>query len=188
MKGTNKEIYHEKQVKQLCALHALNNLFQEQGAFNKTALDAICQSLSPNNWINPHRSILGLGNYDVNVIMFALQLKGYEAIWFDKRKDPICLRLENIYGFILNIPSDYKLGFVLLPLRKRHWVTIRQISGAWYNLDSKFEEPQLLGNDEEVKSYLRHELENTAKELFIIVSKEVESRQLWLENSNEINR
>ncbi len=30
--------------------------------------------------------MLGLGNYDVNVLMAALQLKGYEAMWFDKRK------------------------------------------------------------------------------------------------------
>lgn len=74
------------QVKELCALHALNNLFQECDAFNKTELDAICYSLSPNVWINPHKSLLGLGNYDINVIMAALQRKGYEAIWFDKRK------------------------------------------------------------------------------------------------------
>lgn len=74
------------QVKELCALHALNNLFQERDAFSKTELDAICYSLSPNVWINPHKSLLGLGNYDINVIMAALQRKGYEAIWFDKRK------------------------------------------------------------------------------------------------------
>ncbi|KAL9956471.1 hypothetical protein ACROYT_G037950 [Oculina patagonica] len=29
--------------------------------------------------------MLGLGNYDVNVLMAALQLKEYEAVWFDKR-------------------------------------------------------------------------------------------------------
>lgn len=73
-------------MKELCALHALNNLFQEHDAFSKTELDAICYSLSPNVWINPHKSLLGLGNYDINVIMAALQQKGYEAIWFDKRK------------------------------------------------------------------------------------------------------
>lgn len=30
--------------------------------------------------------MLGLGNYDINVIMAALQKKGCEAVWFDKRK------------------------------------------------------------------------------------------------------
>lgn len=57
-----------------------------KGTFTKSELDEICQQLSPDEWINPHKSMLGLGQYDVNVIMSALQLRGYEAIWFDKRK------------------------------------------------------------------------------------------------------
>lgn len=80
------EIYHEKQIRELCALHALNNLFQAKDTFTKIELDYICHSLSPDNWINPHRSMLGLGNYDINVIMKALQSRGYGTIWFDKRK------------------------------------------------------------------------------------------------------
>jgi hypothetical protein len=60
-------------------------------------------------------------------------------------RDPKCLNLDNILGFILNVPSDYKLGFMLLPLRRRHWVTIRQVHGTYYNLDSKLEFPQLIG-------------------------------------------
>ncbi|KAH7948736.1 hypothetical protein HPB49_001431 [Dermacentor silvarum] len=80
------QVYHERQVKELCALHALNNLFQDGQAFTKGSLDDICHSLSPDHLVNPHKSMLGLGNYDVNVIMSALQLRGYEAIWFDKRK------------------------------------------------------------------------------------------------------
>lgn len=82
----NSDIYHEKQVRELCALHALNNLFQSKDAFTKADLDCICNSLSPDHWINPHKSVLGLGNYDINVIMKALQSRGCEAIWFDKRK------------------------------------------------------------------------------------------------------
>lgn len=73
------------QMKELCALHALNNLFQEK-EFNKQELDEICYNLSPDVWINPHKSLLGLGNYDINVIMSALQRKNFEAIWFDKRR------------------------------------------------------------------------------------------------------
>ena len=46
----------------------------------------VCCRLSPDTWINPHRSILGIGNYDINVIMVALQSHGYETVWFDKRK------------------------------------------------------------------------------------------------------
>ena len=35
-------IYHEKQSKELCALHALNNLFQSEKAYAKKDLDDIC--------------------------------------------------------------------------------------------------------------------------------------------------
>lgn len=36
-------IYHEKQKWELCALHALNNLFQDENAFSKQHLDELCQ-------------------------------------------------------------------------------------------------------------------------------------------------
>lgn len=161
-------------MKELCALHALNNLFQER-RYSKQELDQICYSLSPDVWINPHKSLLGLGNYDINVIMAALQKRGREAVWFDKRRsvslhmlamlwlfnysckvyviisissyfrDPKCLCLDNIEGFILNVPTEYKLGFVLLPLKRRHWIALKKIHGAFYNLDSKLDTPQLIG-------------------------------------------
>lgn len=79
------EIYHERQRQMLCAVHALNNLFQDGNAYSKADLDAISYSLSPDSFVNPHKNVLGLGNYDVNVLMAALQLKEYEAVWFDKR-------------------------------------------------------------------------------------------------------
>lgn len=86
-KGIHNEIYHERQSKQLCALHALNNLFQDKEAFTKKELDEICSELAPDSRLfNPHRSALGLGCYDINVIISALAKKGYEVIWFDKRK------------------------------------------------------------------------------------------------------
>lgn len=36
------KLYHERQVKELCALHALNNLLQSDQAFTKKDLDDIC--------------------------------------------------------------------------------------------------------------------------------------------------
>lgn len=36
--------------------------------------------------VNPHRSVLGTGNYDVNVIMAALQSRELAAVWWDKRR------------------------------------------------------------------------------------------------------
>lgn len=73
-------------MRELCALHALNNLFQQKDAFQRGELDTICRSLAPKVWLNPHKSPIGWGNYDINVIMTVLQNKGFEAKWFDKRK------------------------------------------------------------------------------------------------------
>jgi len=42
--------------------------------------------LAPDTMVNPHKSVLGTGNYDVNVIMASLQHKGYAAVWWDKRR------------------------------------------------------------------------------------------------------
>ncbi|XP_023022472.1 josephin-like protein isoform X3 [Leptinotarsa decemlineata] len=152
--NTSNIIYHEKQIRELCALHALNNLFQSRDAFTKSELDLICYSLSPDHWINPHKSILGLGNYDINVIMKALQSRGCEAIWFDKRK--------------------------------KHWVTIRDIAGLFYNLDSKLDNPLLIGRfqDNDLLNYLRDELDCIEKQLFLVVTEEAAKDHTWLCDGN----
>lgn len=173
------DVYHEKQVKELCALHALNNLFQNSSSFTKQELDSICYSLSPNNFVNPHKSILGLGNYDINVIMAALQEKGFETIWFDKRKDPSCLNLPEIEGFILNIPTEYRFGFLRLPIHRKHWITIREVNGLFYNLDSKLDRPELIGKDAEAVLFLREQIQSHEREIFVIVKKEVDQKQTW---------
>ncbi|XP_018324867.1 josephin-1 [Agrilus planipennis] len=173
------EVYHEKQVKELCALHALNNLFQMKDYFSKVDFDNICYSLSPNVWINPHRSIFGLGNYDVNVIMKALQTKGYEAIWFDRRKDPSCLIHSNIFGYILNIPTDLKFGLITLPVYRRHWIAIRKVHNVFYNLDSKLQTPKVIGLESDLNKFLKKELENEDNQLFVVVTNEVGEKQSW---------
>ncbi|KAK9694223.1 Josephin [Popillia japonica] len=177
--STTAPIYHEKQVRELCALHALNNLFQMK-EFTKEELDSICYNLSPDVWINPHKSILGLGNYDINVLMKALQSRGYEVIWFDKRKDPNCINLRNIFGFILNVPSEYKVSFITLPLRRRHWIAIRQINGNYYNLDSKLDSPCIIGKHMNVIEYLKEELDSKDKQLFLVIDEDRSENQDWL--------
>lgn len=173
------DIYHEKQIKELCALHSLNNLFQDGAAFAKSELDNICYALSPDNWFNPHKSLLGTGNYDINVIMAALVSKGCGVVWFDKRKDPRVLMPEKAVGFILNVPSQYRLGPVQLPLRRKHWIAIRSIRGIYYNLDSKLDTPEIIGKEQELINYLREELKHKDKELFVVVTEEVERLRAW---------
>ena len=62
--------------------------------------------------MNPHKSSIGLGNYDVNVITAALNSKDHDIVWFDKRKDSRTVNLEvikvlennSVFVFILNKP------------------------------------------------------------------------------------
>lgn len=102
--------------------------------------------------------------------MRALQSQNCDVRWFDKRKDPDTIEMtDNTLGFIMNIPSEYKLGFVTLPLKRRHWYTIRQIDQIYYNLDSKLDRPLAIGSSrEELIQYLRRELQSNDKELFIV--------------------
>lgn len=101
--------YFERQSLSRCALHALNNLLQT-AAFSVAALNAICEQLTPGKgWRNPHKSMIGLGNWDVNVMMKALQTKGMQVSWFDRRKGQSsqsfsCSRLSWILRLSLHSP------------------------------------------------------------------------------------
>jgi hypothetical protein len=48
-------------------------------------MNEICYSLS-DEFINPHKHVFG-GDYDVNVLMIALQREGCATEWFDRRND-----------------------------------------------------------------------------------------------------
>ena len=80
------EIYHERQRLQMCAIHAINNLFQGSEVLQRKEMNEICNNLSPNSMMNPHKSVLGVGNYDINAIMAVMSMRGYEVVWFDKRR------------------------------------------------------------------------------------------------------
>lgn len=57
-----------------------------QGTPNSGGPDHLPTRLAPDSRLNPHRSLLGTGNYDVNVIMAALQGQGLAAVWWDRRR------------------------------------------------------------------------------------------------------
>lgn len=45
----------------------------------------------------------------------------------------------------MNIPNDYHIGYIRLPLQRRHWIAIRKVGNCYYNLDSKLKEPLAIG-------------------------------------------
>ena len=56
--------------------------------------------------------------------------------------------LGNIFGFVLNVPSKYKLFRVMpMPLSTKHWIAIKRLHGDnYYNLDSDLKTPEIIGN------------------------------------------
>uniref|UniRef100_A0A8C5QPI6 Josephin-2 n=1 Tax=Leptobrachium leishanense TaxID=445787 RepID=A0A8C5QPI6_9ANUR len=175
----SESVFHERQRLELCAVHALNNLLQRPEISQQLAED-ICRGLAPDSMINPHRSFLGTGNYDVNVIMAALQTLDYAAVWWDKRKSLDSLVLSEIFGFILNIPSAISLGFFSLPIKRKHWIAVRDVSGVYYNLDSKLKSPAKLGGPAELRAFLHECISRGSCEILLVVSKDVEDARLWI--------
>lgn len=65
-----------------------------------------------------------------------------------KCRSPEYLVFQEIEGFILNVPTSWKIGGFSIPyIRRRHWVAIKKISGQYYLLDSKASEPTYIGNE-----------------------------------------
>lgn len=164
----SKALYHERQHLSLCALHSLNNLFQEH-LFTKVMLDELCERLTPKRWFNPHRSIIGIGNYDVNVIMSALETHGFSMVWFDKRKSILEIDLSTAFGFIINCRSSLNIGPFSLPSPQNHWFCAKQIDKAYYNLDSKLSSPELIGSSEEFLQFLGDWTRKPEVSLFLVL-------------------
>ncbi|TPP60180.1 Josephin domain containing 1 [Fasciola gigantica] len=185
-----RSIYHEKQSQMLCALHALNNVLQDK-IFSKSSLDDIASNLAPSKFVNPHRNFFGLGNYDANVLVLALQQCNYDIVWCDKRKSvrDHNLNFNNILGFILNTLSRRRVFSFNLPYAGSHWIAFRHITvngtGRYYNLDSKLRSPvSVASTDEEFINYLERRLrEYPDTQLLFVVSKDVLQQRSWTRNS-----
>lgn len=167
MENQRSEVYHERQRLQLCLLHALNNLFQEKEAFTRATLDAIAEKLihddpTQERWtpvsfvFKPHHNLI-TGNYDINVLIAALESKGKTVTWHDRRVGASSIDLEGsdsddggLMGIVLNVPIKRFKGL----WKNRHWITLRRINGVWYDLDSDLRAPRQFRDMDEVRAFL----------------------------------
>jgi josephin len=147
--------YHERQRLMRCGQHAINNLLGV-ASVTSSELDAIARELDEGGLGLAHRWPL-LGNYDVNVILVALQRRGYEAEWWDRRKRQdelqaaLCSMAASaaVVGALLNVRSRPRLLGGLVPLG-RHWLALRPVaangqrSQQWLDVDSDLEQPAVL--------------------------------------------
>ncbi|KAK5575903.1 hypothetical protein RB653_007038 [Dictyostelium firmibasis] len=118
------ELYFERQRKKLCGLHSLNNFFQCEKFTQKDMNDMAYEIDITNRFINPHKSVLGLGDYDANVLVKALTSNGYEIQWFDKREKIDDLNLDELHGILINT-----ISFRILSLYEaRHWFILKNMN------------------------------------------------------------
>lgn len=103
----------------------------------------------------------------------------------------------------MNIPNEYHIGYIKLPLQRRHWIAIRKIGDNFYNLDSKLKEPLCIGQviipkfnflvcfntfniyilfqDADLITYLNQKLSHKDNQLFVVVTADTKDWQ------NEVN-
>lgn len=142
-------------------------LVQGENCFTRDELDSIADGLptamtgsgvpNPLSLIfKPHRNSVS-GNYDANVLVSALDSRGKDVVWFDRRKGVEGLLSEvagygdRLLGLIVNLSTKRWLGM----WQGRHWVALRKLQGVWYNLDSDATAPTCFVNGEDgLRDYL----------------------------------
>ncbi|KAI3387910.1 hypothetical protein SNEBB_009157 [Seison nebaliae] len=173
--SNGKQIYHERQHLQLCAVHALNNLFQSQ-MFDRMDFDDICLRLDENKIFNAHRSMMGLGRYDINVISIALNEVNHKIIWFNKNRSIKQLRLEKIKGFLLNVPSRYNVFGISLPFMGEHWMTITKVDGEFIEIDSKVKNEVYI---DDINEHMKQYLEQTNSHILVVCETKIADDDIW---------
>ena len=160
MSDEKPKLYHEKQRLQLCALHSLNSLFQKN-LFNKKNLDTIVSKYDT-SWCWNEYSSFYTGNYDLTILLDALEQHDYTLRAIDNKESFEQFDFSDCLGLLLNIPlKDHflsRLPFIrLLNKPGRHWLTIKYIQDEekYYDFDSKFSLPKLIGNQTQLIEYLK---------------------------------
>ncbi|KAL8531100.1 hypothetical protein ACS0TY_007927 [Phlomoides rotata] len=168
-------VYHERQKLQFCLLHSLNNLFQEKDAFTRPSLNVIAEKLAledPNqaSWtpisvvFKSHHNVL-TGNYDVNVLISALEQRGKRVAWHDRRCGASSIDLDDkLFGIVVNVPVRRYGGL----WKSRHWIALRKVGGIWYNLDSDLSAPDPFKHREEIVGFLDSVVSTGAEVLLVM--------------------
>lgn len=151
------EVYHERQFLSRCGIHAVNALLKRR-AYTARQFDALADSLLTSGyWLcfHPHRSWFRIGNYDVNVLMCALERGGLDVQWLPSRTDfRELLRGEALDGFLVNVPSHWPpWPFSLVFAQRRHWIAVSRYGDRFYVVDSSARCPFLLEDDDALVEY-----------------------------------
>lgn len=138
-------LHFESQRGMLCGMHAVNALLQyEYGDhYRKSDMDSICLMLDPPRCchVNAHRHWMNQGDYDVNVLLYALSSRGLDSAWFDARNPASGMDLTGAVGLLMNGPGTGAYGGIGLD-SGNHWYALRLANGTWWDLNSMNRAPR----------------------------------------------
>jgi josephin len=84
-------------------------------------------------------------------------------------RDLNLLNPVNIYGIVINKFYKPRCLGVEIPIKRRHWLAVRKIDENYYNLDSKLDAPECIGNDDNLIKFLKSELAVITTEMFLVL-------------------
>lgn len=126
-------IYHEKQIPNLCGLHAVNNILQGS-VFTRDEFDRVAQQLDQQERQMGMTFAPGEGNYradgfyNVTVLQRTLQARGFQmdpVVSGDWKKD--AEKHAHEVGFIFN--------------KDQHWFSYRRVHEEWFLINSTQHRP-----------------------------------------------
>lgn len=157
---------------------------QQRDAFTRTSLNAISERLALNDssdsesWkplsflFKPHHNTL-TGNYDINVLIMALEEKEKSVVWHDRRNGVTSIDLDApedvLMGIVINISVKRFAGI----WKGRHWIALRKIDGVWYNLDSDLSAPQPFHDTDKVRESLDFAIAQGGEVLLVMNQKQL---------------
>ncbi|TXG74294.1 hypothetical protein EZV62_002873 [Acer yangbiense] len=130
------KLWQAGQKLQFCLLHSLNNLFQQKDAFTRASLNEIAEKLvlddpDKQTWtplsvvFKPHHNSL-TGNYDINVLIAALEGRGKAVVWHDHRNEAATIDLD---GDVVSLNVSVSITQLRILWVGQKVISMRYISG-----------------------------------------------------------
>lgn len=122
-------------------------------------------------WSHPHRSVIGLGNYDVNVLMYALQEAGLKTKWVGMGVGMESVMGREVVGFLVNVVGKWRWPVLLRAVleERRHWVAVvKGGDGVFYLVNSDKEEAEWIGSEGDAVGYLEGVREEGGHVLYVV--------------------
>lgn len=120
--------------------------------FTRDRMNSLCANLS-SAFINPHKHLFG-GDYDVNVLIYALEAECCSARWHDRRRPfAIAPRKDGLelVGFLINRFKKETVLHKVLRISPRHWIAVKRRGDLYQVMDSQEEDYQIFKREETEK-------------------------------------